>query len=154
MVPDLSSADMKRGHTGCQARGLSLRDDRVAQGPDTLDLGLDDVPRPQVRAVCALFDRRSGRCARGDHVARAERHEPGDELGALREARDHLRRRSLLAPLTVDARLHAEVVRVEAFVDDDARSECVAAVEVLLQEVWEALDPVATADAEMRGRGC
>src|SRR6186997_1590501 len=70
------------GWPGVPARGVSASLDRVPQGPEAVDLDLDDVPRPEPDRRGARHADAGGRAGE-DQVAWLE----GEDLG---EVGDHL----------------------------------------------------------------
>src|SRR4029453_18508592 len=96
--------------TGHPPRGGSrARLDRVGEGPDPVDLDLDEVPR-RARPT-------PPRRSRQDHVAGEQGHERRDELDQRRDAEHHVARLPRLADLAVPARLDPDVVRVQVGLD-------------------------------------
>src|SRR5690242_9877697 len=93
----------------------SGRDDFLALLTETFDAERDDVADvEELRRLHAGAD--AGRGARGDDVARQQRHELRDIGNALRHREDHGRGRACLAALAVDVEPHRQLLHVGHFI--------------------------------------
>jgi len=118
---------------------LGGRAHRVDQGSEFFDSAFDDITGVEELAGCHAD---AVRCARGDNVARLQRHEVADKRDYLGDGEDHPGCVGLLPDPAVDAQLHVQVVWIFDLVDGgQVRSQWKETIGPLAVEPVEKLIP-------------